>query len=186
MDLVLFGIQGSGKGTQAKALAQKYNFVIFETGAECRRLATENSELGKKVKEIVDAGNLVPAHIVIQILENFLSKLPPTQKVIFDGIPRNQEQHIEFDKLIARLGRDFLAVNITLPQEETIKRLLVRGRHDDLPEVITNRIKIFIRDTSPIIEDYRSQNKIFDINGNQPIEDVSKEIFSKFDQYFLK
>lgn len=186
MDLVIFGIQGSGKGTQAKILSARYNLQIFEAGAECRRLAAEDSELGHKVKELIDGGNLVPSAIIIEILDQFLSKVEAGQDVLFDGIPRNPDQHVEFDKLMVKWNRTFTALNIQLAEEETIKRLLARGRKDDVPEVITNRIKIFIRDTSPIIESYRTQNKVIDIDGNHVIEEVSKDIESKLDPIFLK
>lgn len=185
MDLALFGIQGSGKGTQAKLIAEKYQLAYFETGAECRKLATEESDLGKTIKATIEGGNLVPAAVVMQILENFLTKLPAGKKVLYDGIPRNSEQQQEFDQLLKKFSRDMIAVNIELPEEETIKRLIARGRNDDKPEVITQRIKIFIKDTTPIIEAYRVQNKIINVNGNQSIEACAQEIFSKIDQYFL-
>jgi adenylate kinase len=186
MNIVIFGIQGSGKGTQAQLLVKKYHLALFEAGAECRRLASEDSELGRKVKEIIDGGDLVPSNVIIEILDAFLSKVPATQNVIFDGIPRNPDQQVEFDRILKKWNRDFIALNIELPEEETIKRLLARGRHDDKPEIITNRIKIFVRDTAPIIEAYRAQNKIININGNQSIEQVDLEINNKLAPYLNK
>jgi adenylate kinase len=185
MDLALFGIQGSGKGTQAKLIAEKYQLAYFETGAECRKLAAEDSELGRQVKEIIEGGHLVPAEVVMQILEKFLSNLPAGKKVLYDGIPRNSEQQKEFDELLKKFNRDMIAINIGLSQEETIKRLMARGRNDDKPEIITQRIKIFFRDTTPVIENYRAQNKIIDVDGNKSIEACAQEIFSHLDQYFL-
>ena len=72
MDFVLFGIQGSGKGTQSKFLAEKFNLKIFEMGGQLRILAQEDSELGKKIKNIIEAGHLVPTDVVMEIIENFL------------------------------------------------------------------------------------------------------------------
>ena len=186
MNFVLFGIQGSGKGTQAKIISEKFHLTIIEAGEALRHLAQEKSELGEKVKGIVESGNLVPAPILVEIIENFLSKLPADQPVLFDGFPRNFEQKVLFDEMMTKHHRDFTAININLPQEETIKRLLSRARHDDVPEIMTKRIRIFIQDTTPIIEQYRIQNKVIDINGYQTIEEVSREIISKTEHYFLK
>ena len=185
MDLAIFGVQGSGKGTQAKIIAERDNMAIFETGDACRKLATEDNELGKKVKSIINSGNLVSAEVVIQILEDFLKDLPAGQRVIYDGIPRNADQQLEFDKLLEKRGRRMIGIQLIRPEEETIKRLMARGRHDDEPEVITRRIKIFLRDTMGVIEDYRSKNKIIEIDGNQSIEVVAKEISQKVDSYIL-
>lgn len=186
MDLALFGIQGSGKGTQAKIISERYNLVIFETGEKCRSLAKEDSELGQKIRNLVEHGDLVPAPIIMEIVDHFMSQIPADQGVIFDGLPRNSEQQAAFDAILKKWNRDFLAIHIDLSEEVTIKRLLARGRHDDIPEIITNRIKIFIKETSPVIASYRSQNKIIDINGDQSIENVAIEIESKLDPYFLK
>jgi adenylate kinase len=186
MNFVLFGIQGSGKGTQAKIIAEKYKLKIFETGEALRNLAHEDSELGHKVKTLVESGNLVSANIIVEIIENFLSKLPENQDILFDGFPRNLEQEKLFDEMMKKHHRDFMAINLNLPQEETVKRLLARGRHDDVPEIITKRIRIFFQDTTPIIDHYRAQSKVVDINGFQTIDNVSIEIFSKIDQYFVK
>jgi adenylate kinase len=185
MNVAIFGIQGSGKGTQAKIMAERYNLASFETGEECRRLAKEDSELGHKIKKIVASGNLVPAQIILQILENFLSKTPSTQSIIFDGIPRNQKQQKEFDRIMKKWKRPFIALNIDIPEDETIKRLATRGRHDDTPEIIKNRIKIFLKNTRPVIEKYRKQGKVIDVNGHQSINKVASEIHKKIDPHFL-
>ena len=185
MDLALFGIQGSGKGTQAKIIAERYNLVIFETGEKCRSLAKEDSELGQKIRDIVEHGNLVPASIIMEIVDDFVGKTSPDQGIIFDGLPRNSEQQRLFDQILQKWNRQFLAIKIELPEEVTIKRLLSRGRHDDVPEIITNRIKIFIKETSPVIDYYLTQNKVIEINGDQTIENVAIEVETKLDPYFL-
>ena len=88
----MFGIQGSGKGTQSKILKDYYDMAYFETGAELRKLAQEDSELGKKVKSIIEAGHLVDNDVVMEIVENFMKSVPEGKGVIFDGIPRKMEQ----------------------------------------------------------------------------------------------
>lgn len=183
MNIVLLGIQGSGKGTQARIIVDRYKLTYFEMGGELRKLAAEESPLGQKVKSIVDSGNLVPAHIIMQILDNFLSKLPPSEGVVLDGIPRNSEQQKEFDALMTKYNREFKVMHFMVPEDETIKRLLARHRQDDIPEVITQRIKVFIRDTKPVIEEYKKRGNVIEINGNQPIEAVANEVSEKLAPY---
>lgn len=135
MDYVLFGIQGSGKGTQGKILAQKINAAYFETGGELRRLAKEDSELGKKIKSIIEAGKLVPNEVVMEIVENFIKTVavPPgrdltsgSKPVIFDGLPRNQHQSETFEALLQKSGHNYIGLYFELSREEAENRLLKR------------------------------------------------------------
>ena len=108
MDYVLFGIQGAGKGTQGKVLCEKISASYFETGGELRRLSTENSPLGKKVKSIIDAGLLVPNEVVMEIVENFIKNLAnKTTPIIFDGLPRNGDQNDTFESLLKKMERQY-------------------------------------------------------------------------------
>ena len=126
MDIVLFGIQGSGKGTLGMAVAKKYGFVLFETGGELRKLSQEDSGLARKVKSIVEAGHLVPNEVVMDIIENFMNKLPAGKNVLFDGIPRKMEQAETFDALMKKHGRGMLGILIDVPEDVVMKRLMSR------------------------------------------------------------
>jgi len=179
MDIVLFGIQGSGKGTQANILKERFGYKIFETGAELRKISHENSELGKTVKTILEAGNLVSSEVVIDILNDFLFKCTSEDKIIFDGIPRNTEQQKKFDEIIQKYSRKLVCVEIEIPTEETIKRLTSRGRHDDTEDAIKNRIQIFKSHIQPIIQVYKEKNQFITVNGNQKIEEVTLELVRK-------
>lgn len=207
MDYVLFGIQGSGKGTQGKILAEQLGAAYFETGGELRRLAAENSVLGKKVKSIIDAGHLVPNEVVMEIVENFVKKLPrPEIPVIFDGIPRNAEQNASFISLLQKLNRPYTGIYFELSREEAENRLLKRRmcskcktvypasfknaacekcggslitRADDNADSIRIRIEIFYKETLPIIEQWRAAGKMIDLNGAGKIEEVTRKLFNK-------
>jgi len=209
MDLVLFGIQGSGKGTLGKVVAQKYDFEIFETGSQLRQLSQETSDLAKKVKSIVEAGNLVPNEVVMDIIENFMKSLKPGKKVLFDGIPRKLVQAETFDALMKKLGRDFMGILIDVPEEEVMKRLTTRRlcekckavypaaytkescekcdgklvtRTDDNPESIRTRIRAYYTETVPVIDRYKKTNRMIVMNGNMNIENATKEILSVIDR----
>ena len=209
MDLVLFGIQGSGKGTLGKVVSRKHDFEIFETGSQLRQLSQETSDLAKKVKSIVEAGHLVPNEVVMDIIENFMKNLKPGKKVLFDGIPRKLEQAETFDTLMKKLGREFMGILIDVPEEEVMKRLTTRRlcekckavhpaaytketcekcggklvtRTDDNPESIRTRIQAYYTETVPVIDRYKKANRMIVMNGDMNIEDASNEILKIIDK----
>ncbi|MGL5831439.1 MAG: adenylate kinase family protein [Candidatus Altimarinota bacterium] len=190
MDLFLCGIQGSGKGTQAKVLSEKYNFKIFEAGDELRKLAKQDSELGKKIKNVIEEGHLVSNEIIMEIVENFITHTPTDQQILFDGIPRKLVQKETFDALIEKLGRKIMGLQIIMPEEKTINRLIKRaqeqGRADDTIDVIRNRLAHFYEETVPVLEEYQEEGRLLQVNGDQSIEKVSEDIFKILDPYFIK
>ena len=211
MDLVLFGMQGSGKGTQSKFIAERCGLTVFETGAELRRLAAEDSELGKKVKSIIEAGNLVPSEVVMEIVADFLHHLPHGANALFDGVPRSEDQQKLFDALMAQENRSFMGLLIELSEEEALKRLTTRRicknckstfpafyekntcencggelitRHDDTPDAIRTRLDTFLQKTVPVIDSYKAQGKMLTVNGEQGIEGVTKDTFEILKLHF--
>ena len=182
--LVLFGVQGSGKGTQAKLIAEKNNYDIFEPGAKCREIAQQDSPLGKEIKETINSGKLVSSVHIKKLIESFLENTK-SQKIIFDGYPRNKEQYETFLEIIQEHNLDYYGINFELSKEEAIKRLLkraeIQNRADDTPEVIEKRLSIFYKDTLPIVEELKEQNKITIINANDTIENVEKSINDNVD-----
>lgn len=183
-DLILIGPQGSGKGTQAKLLAKEYGYKIFETGGELRKMASdEDSELGRKVKEITTRGDLVPNEIVMEIVSVFIENADGTHPVIFDGIPRSEIQRVSLEKLIAAKGRDFTALEISLSEEDSFARLEKRagieGRADDNVEAIKKRLHNFHTHTAPLLNVWRENEKLVSVDGNQDIEKVTTDIIQK-------
>ncbi len=203
MDLVLFGMQGSGKGTQSQRIAEHCGLEVFETGAELRRLATEDSDLARKVKSIMEAGNLVPTEVVMEIIAAFLHRLPAGKSALFDGIPRSDDQKEQFDALMLKEARSFKGLLIELTEAEAIKRLTTRRicpqcktiypasysnntcekdastlvtRQDDTPEAIRVRLDTFIEKTMPVIEAYKIEGKMFMVKGEQSIDAVTNNI----------
>lgn len=181
MDLLLFGIQGSGKGTQAKRLAAEFGYDIFEAGGELRKIAASGSELGNMVKSYIDAGNLVPHEIIMKVVKEAIAARPKTQKILFDGIPRDTNQMKDFDAIMQDAGRDFHCIHILLSPEEGIQRVLgrakVEGRKDDADTaVIQKRMNTFIEKTMPVIEKYKGEGKIIEIDGQKSVEDVYEEM----------
>lgn len=206
MDLILFGMQGAGKGTIGKSLAERYNLKIFETGGALRALSQEDSELARKVKSIIEAGHLVPNEVVMEIVEDFISKLPPNTNVLFDGIPRKVEQAESLNTLLKKNGRTYRAVLLDIKEEIALKRLTTRRickvckavypitytadkctcggelitRSDDNPEAIQTRLKAYRDETVPAIALY--QEGLIKIDGEPAIDEVQKLAFEALDK----
>lgn len=205
-DLILFGVQGSGKGTQGRILVEKDGYMLFETGKELRALISdESSELGQKIKGIVEAGNLVSDEVVIEIVENFMSKLNEEQAVIFDGLPRKLTQKDLFEEVMEKYGRAPVAVLIDITDEEALRRLGNRWmskstgkiyagkeaalkecdeedvyqRADDVPEAIKTRLENYHQETQPVIDWYSKQDRMITVSGEQDVEKVTEELMQK-------
>ena len=127
MNLIIFGPQGSGKGTQADLLAEKHGLIHIETGLIFREIGRENSELGRKIKELNNNKEMIPDHITIDVLRSYLEKIPVEQGVILDSAPRTQGQIELVEKLMQELGRKIdKAIYITLPYEVSVTRITKR------------------------------------------------------------
>ncbi len=181
MDLVIFGIQGSGKGTQAKRLAAEFGFELFEAGGELRRIAASRSKLGETVKSSIDNGHLVPHEIIMQVVKEAISNRPQSQKLLFDGIPRDRDQQRDFDAIMAEANRPFHCMHILLDEEEGVRRILgrakVEGRADDANEkIIRRRMATFRSKTLPVIGEYKKQGKVTEVDGSRGIEEVYEEL----------
>lgn len=181
MDIVLFGIQGSGKGTQARKIAAEFGYDIFETGAELRRLIASGSDSGKTAASYMDKGNLVPLWLVMQVVREAILARAKTQKILFDGIPRDREQMEAFDALMEEAQRPFRCLHIRLSDEEALRRVIARakveGRVDDSNEdYIRQRMQIFRERTLPVIEEYRRQGKLVDVDGGGSVEEVYESV----------
>lgn len=197
-------MQGAGKGTLGKAVAEKFNMQIFETGGELRKLAQEDSELGKKIKSIIEAGHLVSDEVVMEIVENFMNHLEPGTFVLFDGIPRKVKQGEMLIDLLNKHNRNYKAVLIDITQEEALKRLTTRRicskcktvypadyknetcekdgaelitRADDNSDAIKTRLNNYQTETVPAIELFA--DKLIKIDGLPPILEVREDAIRK-------
>jgi adenylate kinase len=181
MDLVFFGIQGSGKGTQAKRLCAEFGYAYFEAGGELRRIAGSGSELGSVVKSYIDVGKLVPHEIIMRVCEEAIRAKDPNKHILFDGIPRDGDQQRDFDAIMRNLGRDFRCIEITLDPEEAVKRILGRaeleGRKDDANEAtIRKRMALFNEKTRPVIQKYKKEGKLVEIDGSGSVEEIFERL----------
>ena len=176
--LIFLGPPGAGKGTQAKTLAYNWNIPHISTGEILRQAMRELSALGIKAQGYVDRGELVPDQLVLDLVEQRLSQ-PDTQSGwLLDGFPRNVSQASFLDELLQKRNQGATCVvNLEVPDEVLIARLLGRGRPDDTEEVIRHRIVgVYRIQTAPLIDFYRARQLLVSVNGDQPPEQVTVEL----------
>jgi adenylate kinase len=181
LNIVLFGPPGSGKGTQSEKLIKKYKLVHLSTGDLLRNEIANKTELGMKAKSIMDKGELVSDEIVIGMIRNKITSNKNARGFIFDGFPRTDKQAVALDELLSESEIPInLMITLEVDKEELIKRLLKRGeetgRADDNLQTIENRINVYIRQTSPVIDFYKKQGKYHPVHGIGSIEEIFSRI----------
>ncbi|TMD49696.1 MAG: adenylate kinase [Chloroflexi bacterium] len=176
MDLVLLGPPGSGKGTQAALLSEKYGIPAISTGDVLRAQVEAGTPLGKRVKAYIDRGELVPDSLVVDLIQHRL--LADTQQgFILDGFPRTLPQAQALDTMLAALNRPLDAVLYLQVDPEAVReRLGQRHRGDDRQSVIDHRLDVFLDQTAPLISYYERERKLKLIDGSQPPEVVAASI----------
>lgn len=187
-NIVLFGPPGAGKGTQADKLVAKYGFNHISTGEVIRQQIKAETELGLSVKAYIERGELAPDSLVINIIADYVMNHTEGAGNIFDGFPRTTHQAEEFDKIMTANGQKVDAmIALTVPDEELIKRLLLRGqdsgRKDDADEsVIRNRIDVYKAQTAIVADFYSAQGKYVEVNGVGSIEEIFERLCAEIDK----
>ena len=181
LNIALFGPPGAGKGTQSEYLIDRYNLGYISTGEILRNELKEESDLGKQAREIIEAGGLVSDEIIVQILEKTISAHPHANGFLFDGFPRTTIQAYILEGLMTKLNTQLdCLINLDVPEEESVRRLLERGktsgRSDDNEEVIRNRLKEYDEKTRPVLDFYEERGLRIDVDGTQSIEAVREDI----------
>lgn len=183
---ILFGPPGAGKGTQAGAIAAKYNLKHVSTGELLRNEIAQQTELGKMAKSLMDAGNFVPDYVVEGMIEH-LFHTKGVAGFLMDGFPRTLRQAEDLDRMLAERGEKVNAVISLMISDDTIRerlrhRALVEGRADDASEeTINNRIETYHKKTEPLIKFYKEAGKYFEVKGDgMGIEEVRDHVFDLF------
>mgnify|MGYP000439196309 CR=1 FL=1 len=177
--IVFLGPPGSGKGTQAELLASKFGFKHIATGDIFRWHMRNMTELGRRIKDYLERGELVPDSITISVVKDALTRNRSPIGYIFDGFPRTINQARELDKLLHELGlKVSIVIYLNVSKREAVRRLLERGRHDDKPETIERRFDEYRDKTEPIRKYYERQGVLVVIDGERSIQDVHASIIS--------
>ncbi len=186
LNLILFGPPGAGKGTQSAKLIDKYQLVHISTGDLFRMHITNDTKLGKHVKQILADGMLVPDSITIDMLEEEVQKNPDAKGFIFDGFPRTVAQAEALDTFLTGKGEKIDGVvQLDVDGEEIKQRIAERhkvsGRADDNAEKLIKRIDEYFSKTVHVIPYYAAQDKVSKVNGIGEIEVIFNDICSVID-----
>ncbi|MDN4597383.1 adenylate kinase [Leifsonia virtsii] len=179
--MLIVGPPGAGKGTQASRITTTYGIPDISTGDIFRANIKNETELGKQVKAIVDAGDYVPDSLTNQLVADRLGEEDAAGGFLLDGYPRTLAQVDYLDELLAGKGQKLDAViQLTADQEEIVQRLTKRaqeqGRADDSEDAIRHRQEVYLRETSPLVDVYRERGLLVPVDGLGGIDEVAERI----------
>lgn len=168
--ILLIGPQGSGKSTQAELLAKYLNLPKISTGDIFRSLAQQDSPEAQVIKQILSSGNLIDDKTTARLVEQRLKDSDAKNGFILDGYPRNIQQKDLFDPQFDKV------IYLKVLDEEVIRRLMVRGRADDMPDVIKTRLNLYYQQTQPLLDYYRNQGILTEVDGIGNVTEIQNEI----------
>jgi adenylate kinase len=187
LNIILFGPPGSGKGTQAARLVEAYDLVHISTGDLFRSEMEAGTELGRQANEFMSRGELVPDEVTIGILRNKMLSHRDADGFIFDGFPRTVPQAEALDQLLSMLDQQIDAlIMLDVPEEEIVKRILLRGQNSSRPDdndeqIVRNRYQVYVSKTAPIYNYYHNKGKAFKVSGVGTIDDIFNSICEEID-----
>ncbi len=181
--LIFLGAPGAGKGTQAQLLAQSRGIPHISTGDILRAEVKEQTELGLQAKSYMDKGELVPDSLILNMIRGRLAQSDASVGWILDGFPRNVSQAEFLDKLLAEIQQNYdLAIDLNVPQEKLVERLLnratIQNRPDDTEEVIRRRLVVYEEQTAPLIDYYRQKGLFRAVDGDRELAEVTHHLES--------
>ena len=181
--MVILGRQGSGKGTQSLRIAEKYGCVHVSTGDMLRAAVAEGTELGRQAEAVMKAGDLVSDEIMNGIVAERLAKDDIMQGgVLLDGFPRTAEQADALEQILAGFGQSLtMAIDLEVPLDVVMQRMLDRGRDDDTPEAIQRRLDLYEAQTAPLLDWFRSHDLLVTVDGVGTEDEVFQRLAAAID-----
>jgi adenylate kinase len=178
MRILILGPQGSGKGTQAKAIAALHGTPHVATGDILRASVSEGTELGRRVQPILECGDLVPDDLMVDLIR---ARLADEDGFVLDGFPRTVPQAEALDAMLDDIGKPLDAVILLMVSDEVATarlcaRAVAEGRADDSPDAIQNRLRLYHELTEPVVERYRAEGTLVVVDGDRVIGEVAQTI----------
>jgi adenylate kinase len=182
LDIVILGPPGAGKGTQGKLIAADAGIPHVNTGEMFRAECAAGTELGERVSSILDAGDLVPDEVTIEVVRARLGQDDTARGFVLDGFPRTLAQAEALDRVLAEIDRGELCVvlDFQVSDEIAVQRLLgragVEGRSDDAPDRVQHRLDVYHEKSEPLVEYYRARGILVGIHADRTVEEVFAEV----------
>ena len=179
--LIFLGAPGAGKGTQAQILAESAKIPHISTGDILRAQVKEQTQLGLKAKSYMDKGELVPDSLILDMIRARLVQPDASSGWILDGFPRNVSQAKFLDRLLVEISQNYdLAINLDVPQDRLVERLLnratIQNRPDDTEDVIRRRLVVYDEQTAPLIDYYRHKGVYREVDGDRDLDAVTSDL----------
>ncbi len=181
MNILVLGPQGSGKGTQARRIADDYGIPHISTGDMFRAAIASGSALGREVEPILARGDLVPDELTVALIRERLGEPDAAAGFVLDGFPRNLAQADALDAMLADIGREldavlFFDLDDATARQRLLGRAAEEGRSDDTPEAIERRLALYHQQTAPVVEHYRATGRLVPLHAERSIGEVFAEI----------
>jgi len=175
--LIFLGPPGAGKGTQAQIISEQHQIPHVSTGDILRAAVAQETPLGKQAKDYMNRGELVPDALILDLIQDRLAYDDTANGWILDGFPRNVNQAAFLEELLTKLGQEADSVlNLEVPDEILVSRLLERKRKDDNELTIRRRLEVYHQDTVPVIDFYQQRQTLKTIDGDRSMAEVTKRL----------
>ncbi len=179
--IFLFGRPGSGKGTQAKLLAEKRGWKNFSTGEVFRKIREEVSPIGERVRETYDAGGLIPDWFPSYLFEEAMLGMGQSEGVVCEGFPRTVAQAELADSVLSWMNRPYAVLHLSVGEEEALNRMLERAKEEHRPDSddeakVRARFDTYRTQTEPVLDFFRKHGKLIEVNGEQSREAIHEDI----------
>jgi adenylate kinase len=187
MRIIIMGPPGAGKGTQAKAIAERLGIPAISTGDIFRENVSQETDLGREAKRYMDAGDYVPDEVTNAMVKDRIAEQDAEGGFLLDGYPRTVAQVEELDAMVEASGHSIdTALVLTVDEDEIVQRLLRRaqesGRSDDTEDVIRHRQEVYTEQTAPLIDTYRERGLLVEVDGMGAVDEVTSRVFDALDQ----
>lgn len=175
--LLFLGPPGAGKGTQAKLLADDRHIPHISTGDMLREATAQGTPLGVQAKSYMDKGELLPDSLILDMVRDRLNQPDAANGWILDGFPRTLSQAEFLDKLLQEMNQVYnCAINLDVPDDVIVTRMLARGRADDNEETIRRRLQVYREQTQPLIDFYSKKESLISVDGDRPVSEITAHL----------